>query len=547
MEQRSGRPRLHRHLIRLLHHIPYFYYILPLNTGIGLTGQSFNSAYFDQGNYSLLLSRDLSRNLSCGIKFNVFTKHYKNLDLKDPGDPVFAGKGSRTKAVFSLGAGFFFQPVYNLMLGFSMDHFTHPDVTLMEDGLHQPLVTDFGIRYRFRSLGSFMNLSLNNDELYSTTFGIESYLWQTGVLRMGYVSSMLRFEGQLNIGEKMSLNYSLDYPFNDINDVSYGSHQLGFVFRFDGTSATEANFTVRSSVNTLNMTVAYDSIFVDQGITPQTLDELANYGVNLFEKDVLQTIRKGAEVTKQSLGKGNMPPSSDPYFDEYKKKILDQIKIYGVDLDIEIMSPPGTGEKAIAFLNYLVDSVGVSSDRVRIFFSQNGDNQSSGSLVEALKAKMADVKGTMKRVVFVVPERPEFSTDHTVFEIIPTRSSQPIFSWRLIIENSNQEVIKSFGGNRFKSRISWDWKDNNNQYIRHDNYYWYFQWKEKSSSDWKPSRDKVKKEKLSVVGDEIKKKLFLSTPGGFQPPASGMTPTEGTSGVKVQIPLRREKERRQVG
>ncbi|MDZ7262561.1 MAG: hypothetical protein ONB05_10705, partial [candidate division KSB1 bacterium] len=288
------------------------------------------------------------------------------------------------------------------------------------------------------------------------------------------------------------------------------------VLYFAKAGEAETDFKVRSTVTFLTIVDRQVSIIVDEGITAAHVDRLATLGVDVFEPTLLDSIRKVVDtIPAESVVSRNSLPLPDPHYDEFRRTILDLRKRVGAieESPITIVCSPGNAEKAMSLVRYLVDSVGVSRDQVEIVFGIEEDKMTAANnpIIEALKAKMADRNNLMRRATYRISLEPKLSADHTIFELEPATSPSQVHSWRLIIENSAGEIIKRFEGNQApKPMITWDWRDETNQLIEPDTYFYYLQWKESADSDWEPPEGKLIKRPIVVNLDNQKPRFLLT-------------------------------------
>ena len=131
-------------------------YIFSDNVVFGITGQYFGIPLYNQSQVSFLVSSRVLRKFAVGLKYNILNHSFnKNqFDQIDSYDPVFSN--GTTKVSHSFGMGMLAFPVPGLCIGFSLDHINRPDISLIGDGIHQPYVFDFGIRYSYKLFSSII-------------------------------------------------------------------------------------------------------------------------------------------------------------------------------------------------------------------------------------------------------------------------------------------------------------------------------------------------------------------------------------------------------
>ena len=111
-------------------HNAFLNFVLPIKNivSIGLKTQYFNSYLYQQGLYSMAISKTFFHDrVGIGADIGFLNISYDQSDFKldDLNDPVFANKTSKTSADF--GVGCFVRPLNNLYLGFSINHLNEPN------------------------------------------------------------------------------------------------------------------------------------------------------------------------------------------------------------------------------------------------------------------------------------------------------------------------------------------------------------------------------------------------------------------------------------
>lgn len=490
------------------------------HTGFGITAQYLSTPFYNQGNYSLILARRFNDLISLGTRFNVFSKNYDltHANLESPIDPVFSG--NLTKYIFSFGTGMVIGPVSNFTLGISLDHLNRPNVVMSGKPLNQPLTFDFGLHYTYNFFGPSVYVNYQDNQAV-TTYGLEFRNQRLGTAGLFYGNQNLILEAKLNLmNQKLNIGYRMDFPLMDLNDYSAGSYMLSLSYRF--SEPIDADFDILASVEHLNIIEKRVTVEADKGIGLADINALQEYHLDIFDEQSLQRIKDSSRVADiTSVNNRKHAQLDDASYKYYKQTLTEMIerkieKTGGKTFNVDIDSPPGTGRKALALLNYLVDTLGIASENVKIVFSQDYTNQNPNYLnpiLEAIKTSKQDAKSKMKRVKVPLPGKTIVSDDQTVFRIRRLRSTKPVHSWRIIIENSHKE-IKKIVGVKEPSDVAWDWKNEKDRLVDAGDYFYYFQWKHKMSGDWKPAKPK---KKLLFVDKEVQDELIFLTKDG-QPP-----------------------------
>ncbi|MCI0511786.1 type IX secretion system membrane protein PorP/SprF [candidate division KSB1 bacterium] len=486
-------------------------------TGFGVTAQYLSTPVYTQGNYSLLAGRKITDILSIGARLNVFSKGYslENADLIDPRDPVFS-KGL-TKYVFSGGLGMFIGPVSNLAVGIAVDHLNRPNVSLAGTPLRQPITFDFGISYTFSSIGPAVYVNYQ-DNRTATTFGFDWQYHFLGHVGLYYGARSLILDAGINVlDHRMTIGYRMDFPLMDLNDYSVGTHLLGLAYRF--SDPIDADFEIMSSVDFLNVSETFLTVEADRGIELKDLNALEEYSLDIFDRESLERLKDSANVVEvRDLNNRQSAQLDQASYKYYKKTLVDMIEkkiaqTGGRAFKVEIMSPPRTGNRALALLNFVVDTLGMPAENVHIVFTQDyskPQKTNGSSIIEAIKTQKQDANTKMKRVKVEIQGSSKLSEDQTVFKVRRLRSTKPVHSWRVVIER-NDRIIKKIVGVKEPNEVPWDWKDEEDLLVQPGEYFYYFQWKDKMLGTWTPSSPR--KKVILVEKDSRRERIFLTKDG----------------------------------
>lgn len=488
----------------------------------GANVQFFNYSKIREGRFSFLLSRPLIDILTVGTNLNILTRDYSDIliqDYPDNSDLILDELLSGT-IDYSLGAGLFLGPYQDFTVGLSIDHINQPDVTMDNSGLRQSIAMDFGLQYNYGFFSPSLYVHHSEGET-STLLSVEGNSEKLGMIRMAFGGEKLVFEGQLNLKRnRMSIGYRLDYPLNELKDASYGSHQVAFIYRFKPPiPSIDAFFDIEAKFDNLTIIRKGVSIVANKGVSIEDIETLNKYQVNLFDENSRRDfIQKAQKIRGSDAAYEHM--KLDKAYDRYKKLLKEMVQkkraaLGRRDVPIKIITPPGTGSRAVALLGFIVDSLGIPSDSVNIVFTPGYGNKGKNKfeeILEQLRAKMADKRELMKKVQINVISDESLSEDTAVFEAKRRiASANPVHSWRLIIKKADETVI-ALGGSKDPKRIDWDWRDKQNKRIRQGTYTYYIQWKDERLGAWKPRNPdvhsfKVKEKPSSLtyyIGGKVK-------------------------------------------
>ncbi len=215
------------------------------NLGIGLVlvndkiGFSNTFDAFAAVSYKLKMDTN-NKFLTFGLQMGISSFVYDGADavLADFGDPVIMGKES--KLAFNAGFGSYFHND-NYFIGFSIPKFfsnqfdsleikNKLDLKLLHTYLYGGYIFDWGsVKVKPTMLMKQVYGAPWQFDLSANVLLVEK-LW----LGLSYrtVSSMV-FLSEYSINDKLTVRYSFDYPFNELNRYgNMGTHEIGLQFDF---------------------------------------------------------------------------------------------------------------------------------------------------------------------------------------------------------------------------------------------------------------------------------------------------------------------------
>ncbi|NIA30303.1 MAG: type IX secretion system membrane protein PorP/SprF, partial [Actinobacteria bacterium] len=206
------------------------------STAIGLRAQYFTSNIFQKGNYSLLISQKVYKNIfSIGLNANFLTFGYNTSKFKlfDFHDPVI-NDGTSQNAI-SYGAGIFMQPIHGLLLGASADHLNKPDISLDKSSILQERIYHFGLALCFLPVIPQFDVRMEGNEILKQG-GLHLDLLNhrldifAGYNQFSFGGSGIFAQLEMSFGD-IGILYSYQNPLTeDFNHVSNGSHQIGIFY-----------------------------------------------------------------------------------------------------------------------------------------------------------------------------------------------------------------------------------------------------------------------------------------------------------------------------
>lgn len=213
-------------------------YIQPLGeqTAVGLRAQYFTSNIFQNGNYSLLLSRKILGDvLAVGINIGLTTYGYDSdkFHLFDFNDPLIENGTSRQ--AFTYGVSAVLQPKPGLFLGVSIDHLNKPDISLNKNSVARDRIINLGLSYLKSPIVPQFDIRVEGDDVL-TQGGVSGNLLDerlnlyAGYGRFNTAGGNLFAQAQMRFGD-LGVLYSYQNPLTpDFSNISGGIHQIGVFY-----------------------------------------------------------------------------------------------------------------------------------------------------------------------------------------------------------------------------------------------------------------------------------------------------------------------------
>lgn len=438
---------------------------------VGITGQYFGVPIYKQSQFSFLIGRKLRNQFSIGMKYNALIHAYDKtqFDQIDSWDPVFSNRTMKVSHSFGLGLLFF--PLSDLSVGFSWDHINKPDVSLNGDGIRQPFLFDFGIKYSYKLLSTSVNMNLFQN---SPTFVwmLESTFPDKGLVRVGYEMNAAKFEGQLHVGKGIWLNYSYDYPLYDLNDISSGSHQVSIIYDFDYERKDKVKIAEFPEYR--EKEEKKDRFFVS--ISNEQLKIINKKFKRSFDKEI--TKAQLQNLTDLEIGELDCSENDvDFYNPDYSsnnnplnKKALNTKLSDDYKSCLKALSEQLESDKKKKIVVFHSDK-DKGKKRASKYFSSSAARQVKVKPLHTKSGPYIDLakKGYEKENILLFPQK-------VSFEIIGTKQKYDK-DWKLEIKDNCGQVLKSFEGNgKIQSQIEWDWRDKDGELLEAEDYYYTFYW-----------------------------------------------------------------------
>ncbi len=202
------------------------------NFALGLQAQVLTTPVMNDLAFNALLSRKITDQFSAGISLGPLNRSFSNFDSEglDPNDPLL--RNTSQWAPFSLNAGILYKANRYLKLGAVANRLNNPNLAFQEGGVARvSRYLGVGAIVGFNSFTAGLGFAHESHKLSSQVF-LQYFHLERGYAKVGYSTENLALEGQLHVTSGVSFNYRYNYPLNDLNIASSGSHELGLIFNF---------------------------------------------------------------------------------------------------------------------------------------------------------------------------------------------------------------------------------------------------------------------------------------------------------------------------
>lgn|GEM_PF-6801108 len=454
---------------------------------LAVTGQNFAAPLYSQTNISLLLAKQPFKRIAIGLKYNLFAKayHRKEFDMVDPGDPVFAN--GTTKFAQSFGVGVIVFPWSLLSVGFSCDHINRPDVSLYLDQYQQPRVYDWGVGYSWRWFTSSLYFNFMQGH-WQTNWALEVRPAEFSTIKLGFVQQAAKFTARLKLSSRLTLNYAFDYPLYEINRLSNGSHQVGFVYELSHDEKTtqllrsrydqghfpqfdiESQFFVKIETDKLEILSQQIRRHVDDDVPTSALNNLNE--VELVINDSLvetSNIYQHGGAMNQQLPALSTAPR---YSQKYEAWLADHLLKRKINL-LRFLPEENAVERARNLRDFLVVHAPFLADRIQLEPILHGNPNRKDVMTEVQRR---DIR-----------QNYQLTPNTVCFKISSIKMRNYQGPWKLEIINGEHQVIKTFAGaGAVPKQIQWDWRDDQGHLIGPDVYRYAISWRDKQGH-WRTS------------------------------------------------------------
>lgn len=431
-----------------------------LNTGLGASFYHIATPIFTKTNLGLNLSKEFFNRIYLGGKLSIFSSGFNRdqFDLIQEDDPVFRNTTSKTS--LGIGCGFLIRPMENVTVGCSADNLNEPNISLINDAVVEAKTIDLAINYLFKIFSLSGGLTLSQSHYYPN-FAVRYNYWDLLRFNAGYGHSGMLLGCQLQITDRIQMNYQFDYPLSEITQQSYGSHQFNICYYLTKPEEPISVFDFMLDKDSLFI---YEKWFnkqfdpsIPDTLLPQSLDAGIPRYVDVFPSD--------------SIHADFEPKYYSRRYHAFFDTIAQLIKA-DKNIQVRIIDRAGNISKAFGILNFLQSKLEKPCQQISIV---DQTNPNDSTLIKSLTLIKEDtISGNSFKLYM--------SSNQTDFHISSTDNMR-VDEWRMIISRSSGEEIIRFEGKRWvPEKINWDWRDSKGGLLEPGWYYGILKWKNKNGT-----------------------------------------------------------------
>jgi hypothetical protein len=445
--------------------------------GVGITGQYFQSPMLNRAVLGLQLSRRLFRVLSLGVSASAYALSYDaaSFDLVDEDDPVF--RGGTQKLTLTTSAGLLFIPVENFSLALGGRHLNQPDLSLLGDGVRQPILPFAAVSFSVGPLRATVAAEKFPDRLETRAF-VEAFETGGNFFRLGGGLNGVAAAAQMRLAGPLAINYSYELPVNQMRGATSGSHLITLIFDFDRLSSLPDRVlppaqifhvdppgrlpppTPRILVWVTDPEVeVYEKRIIrriDPEIERESLLKLTSYDIGVLDSTFVQSVPpfepEPVEVVTAPQPMGRLLSSS------YRQTLrrIRELFTERPELRVELLTRDGAVYRAAQLKAELASGEEEDDERLIVARARFVDPADS---LRFFSRVLPTSLLPEERLVFAKPEE-------TTIEFLPVYLQGGISSWRLEIRNKEGQVVRLFsGGSVLPQRLRWDWRTDSGEVI----------------------------------------------------------------------------------
>jgi len=431
------------------------YYSPSWEKRFGLDSQFLRTGIFNQTNIGVSFSERVHRLFALGGRLDVVNQAFdqNNFQDVDAGDPVLSS--GLSKNYYSLAMGVVVMPVPDFSIGAVVENINRPNVAMDTDNDFR-LPVDYGVGFQYRTdrFHPSVDLSYEDSALrYRLRLGV--VFLDDHMFRFDYRKEKIGFEGHFRLYRGFQFNYRYQYPLNELNTFSSGSHNLSFVYDFNkiidlpgllhiqhhpdrvslvrsaGEIPVEGDFFVFSSTRVLEI--------LEVNITRKADDDIPldfirrNYHKIFGERDE----EPASNVDTTTLYADSLQGLVGTYTDHYKYSLdsLVQFLESAKQIETTIYSSEDDLRRAENLREFIAGKSDILSDRIELL-RRGAPSEIAGDGGDEIDLSL--IGRTETRIIL--------SDEEVEFRILALNMDDYNGPWSLLILDREGELVKEFSG-----------------------------------------------------------------------------------------------------
>ncbi|MDZ7266879.1 MAG: type IX secretion system membrane protein PorP/SprF [candidate division KSB1 bacterium] len=493
---------------------------LPQELAFAAHAQNLSLPLYNQTYFSAAVSRRLSPLLAVGLKAGVLTRSYDQSEfvLLDANDPVFAR--GRSKSALDLGVGLTFRPLSFVSFAFSRDHLNQPNLALGQPALRLQAENHLALALH---LGNVQTALINTRARGAAHTGgfVEWSRPELGFARFSRDQHGWQLEARSRLYGPLSLNYTFDYPGNELAGNTTGSHEFAFVLEFDRVLRlpriepapqfdypftaspdhilTTARALVRAEAEEMQIVAQRLERVIAPDVPTHALAALSVYDLGTLDT-TLQALPAVMPVNTVAFA-DTAAQLAGSYSTFYRQTLgqLSRSLLQTPATAATIVANPQTMSRALALKNYLGKSA-------------RGELQVGLPRFASVQDSLRFHRRLGRSALLPQEERVTLSPSAAVFQIISANFHAPPRRWELVVETAAGEPVWSLAGHgRLPNQMVWNWQKKDGRVVTPGYYHYYLTWEENNGAPGKSPQRRLYVRKLQrTVKIEVKRKLEAS-------------------------------------
>lgn len=451
---------------------------------VGLNGRFLDAGIFRRTEIGLSWGQIIQPSIAIGARLDIRSQGFdrERFEGIDPGDPVLAAGLTRNYA--SLSIGVLATPAPGLSVGAVVENFNRPDVSLTPGATYRlPVALDLGVQFRSDRFHPSINVRVDEGAI-RTRLRMGVVVREDDLLRVDLRREQIGFEGIVRIYRGVHVDYRYDYPLNELNTFSRGSHALSFVYDFAPRPVAPEPLAIRNPPPPVALTRAIGPVRLEGDY------RLLPSASSLEIREERITRRADPDIPVAFLRRNYAEIFGDPGAEP-----AEDLPTAEATLDSSVALAgaysPGYRRSLDSLAAALGDTAGLETiiytgaedlpraENLREFIGGRGDAAPRGIRVVRPGGGGApgDTTGPDLSLIGRTETRIVLSSDELEFRVVSPGADGHAGPWRLVVLDRESHGVHTIEGRGpVPNRIAWDWRRDDGTLIDPGWYTYRLQW-----------------------------------------------------------------------